>query len=69
MNINEVELSLNLALNATRDELLFDGHIEDESEMYENNEDGDIHYRNFVQDIFDKYYDYFYDEINKCKKK
>lgn len=67
MKINEVELSSNLSFNMTRDELIQGEHILDESEMFENDEDGGTHYRDSVQSLFDQNYDYFYNEIIKCK--
>jgi len=71
MNINEVELASNLAHNATKDEIfspLSDLEITNEDDMWEEDENENTIYKDKVQDVFNRWYDYFYDEITKCKE-
>lgn len=68
MNINEVELSCVLSHNATVETMVFDGSIIDSDGVWEDDIDNECSkYSDKAQKIFDKYYDYFYDMIVKCK--
>jgi len=71
MEINEVELACKLADIKVKEELLgneikysceedlFDIRHEDDEEV--------LYYKPEVQDVFDRWYDYYLGEIEKCK--
>lgn len=71
MEINEVELACKLADIKVKEELLgtelkyrteedlFDVKIEDEQEV--------LYYKSEVQEVFDRWYDYYWDLIIDCK--
>jgi hypothetical protein len=71
MEINEVELACKLADIKVKEELLgtevkykteedlFDVKIEDEQEV--------LYYKEEVQEVFNRWYDYYLGEIEKCK--
>lgn len=68
--INEVELASELAYNATVDELvIYEEIYETEEYLFEENEDGELVYKEGVQNVFDRYYDYYYGLIFKCSEK
>ena len=58
--INEVELATNLAEKATHDELVTNG-VFDESDLF-------IDLGDEVQEVYDRWYDYFYGEIMETNK-
>jgi hypothetical protein len=71
MEINELELACNLADIKVKEELLgtelkykteedlFDVKIEDDEEV--------LYYKEEVQEVFERWYDYYLGEIEKCK--
>lgn len=63
MEINEIELASELAYDATVDEL---SNVYDEEELYQT-DDGDVLiYKDDVQDVFNRHYDYFFSKIEEC---
>lgn len=62
IEINIVEASSKLAHKAMIDEMLREEIIITEEEAFIEN-DGVIQYTGLAQEIFDKYYDYYYDEL------
>lgn len=68
VTINIVELSSNLAAKATFDEMVSSNLISDEEEMFAKVENEEMTiYTEAAQEIFNRHYDYFYDEIESCK--
>lgn len=70
ITINIVECASNLTHNETCRELIqtIGEHLYDnEDDLFYTNETGDQHYKEEVQDVYNRHYDYFYDEILKCK--
>ena len=73
--INNVELASNLAHNAARDEMMSetskgDFKINSEEEMCIYDEDNDcLIYTEQVQEVFNRWYDFYYDEIEKVRQK
>lgn len=77
MKINEVELASNLA-HAKLIEFL--AHIkliefaeqnlgiQDENDLYENVSDDEIKYKEDMQDLFDQFYDIYYDMISNTEE-
>lgn len=70
--VNNVELASELAHNAAGDEMVERGMINDRDEMWvpddpEKPEEG-THYSSVAQDVFDRWYDYFYDEIQRYSR-
>lgn len=64
--INRVELQSNLAHNSAMDEMINNQSINDEDEMYVDAESDMLEYTEKAQDVFNRWYDYYYDEINKA---
>lgn len=64
IKINLVEVASELAHNAMWDEVQYDLYSED---LYTKDENGNRVYHHIVQKVFDRWYDYFYDVINKYK--
>ena len=63
MEINEIELASELAHDATVDEL---SNVYDEEELYQT-DDGDVLiYKDDVQDVLNRHYDYFLSKIEEC---
>lgn len=63
MEINEIELASELAHDATVDEL---SNVYDEEELCQT-DDGDVLiYKDYVQDVFNRHYDYFLSKIEEC---
>ena len=63
MEINEIELASEWAHDATVDEL---SNVYDEEELYQT-DDGDVLiYKDDVQDVFNRHYDYFLSKIEEC---
>ncbi len=74
ITVNRVELASNLAHNAAKDEMLINGSvgdkgINDEDEMFIYDEEGNTSYTDDAQEVFNTWYDYFYDEIGKAATK
>ena len=63
VKIDIMELSCNLAHNAAKDEMFADNLIANEDEMVIG--DDTLNYTDEAQVIFNRWYDYFFDEINK----
>ena len=63
MEINEIELASELAHDATVDEL---SNVYNKEELYQT-DDGDVLiYKDDVQDVFNRHYDYFLSKIEEC---
>lgn len=75
VQINEVELATNLAEKATIDEILHNEankarfpNYKKETDLIEYSEEDEMSvYKDDVQDVFNRWYDYFYGEIFKCE--
>lgn len=67
--INNVELASNLADNAARDEMIEKHIIAHEDDMWIKDDNGDTHYTEDAQEIFNRFYDYFYDQIEQVRQK
>ena len=63
--INELELASELAENAVIDEMISSGQINEESEAYIDLGDNTKQYTEEAQDVFNRWYEYFYDKIFK----
>ncbi len=65
--INEIELASNLAHNATWE--VFSNVLSCEDDLFESDggdDDDCVVYKENIQDIFNKWYDFFISEIEKC---
>ena len=68
--INEVEAADALAAKATHDELVIRGEYSTEDELYEEDEDtGDLRYKEQVQDVYNDWYDFYFDLLTKLDVK
>jgi len=63
VKVNILELASNLAEKAMIDEMIANGSISNESEAYVEETEGSTRYTEEAQDVFNRWYDYFYDEI------
>jgi bisphosphoglycerate-dependent phosphoglycerate mutase len=63
VKVNILELASNLAEKATIDEMIANGSISNESEAYVEETEESTRYTEEAQDVFNRWYDYFYDEI------
>ena len=63
--VNQIELASELANRAMIDELMGNGKINEEDEVYITESNGDTRYTDEAQDVFNRWYDYFYDVIDK----
>ena len=72
IRINIVEVASELAHDTMVRDSFIEGIINDETEVYvsfnEADDDGEIIYTDFCQNIFDKWYDYYYDKLLKLKR-
>jgi len=66
IHINEVELADILATGSTVDELVINGDYESEDDLYREFEDVYTFKNEEIQDVFNRWYDYYYDIICKC---
>lgn len=64
INISEIKLANKLAHLETKKELLIEGLIQDEKEMY----DEENNYREYVDIKFNKHFDYYFDLIWDLKE-
>jgi len=64
IKIKEAKLADRLAHLKTKDELMIEGLIQDEKEMY----DEENNYRDFVDIRFDKHFDYYFNLIWDLKE-
>jgi hypothetical protein len=64
ITIKETKLADKLAHLKTKDELMIEGLIQDEKEMY----DEENQYRDFVDIRFDKHFDYYFNIIWSLKE-
>ena len=64
INISEIKLANKLAHLETKKELLIEGLIQDEKEMY----DEENNYRDFVDIKFNKHFDYYFDLVWDLKE-
>ena len=64
IKISEIELANKLAHLETKKELIIEGLIQDENEMY----DEENNYRDFVDIKFNKHFDYYFDLIWDLKE-
>lgn len=68
--INEVEAADALAAKAIYDELVIRGEYSTEDELYEEDEDtGDLRYKEQVQDVYNDWYDFYFDLLTKLDVK
>ena len=58
--INEVEVADILATNATIDELVVNGSYESEDDLYREFEDVFTFKNEEIQDVFNRWYDYYW---------
>ncbi len=65
INISEIKLANKLAHLETKKELLIEGSIQDEKEMYIEDENN---YREYVDIKFNKHFDYYFDLIWDLKE-
>jgi bisphosphoglycerate-dependent phosphoglycerate mutase len=63
VKVNILELASNLAEKAMIDEMIANGSISNESEAYVKETEESTRYTEEAQDVFNRWYDYFYDEI------
>ena len=72
IRINIVEAASELAHDAMVKEAFNEGIIIDETEVYVSlngdDDEDEIIYTEVCQEIFDKYYDYYYDRLLKLKR-
>lgn len=66
IKINIVEVASELAVNATKDEAFTEHGIQESDLTIDDGEQ--LVYTDFAQDIHNRWYDYFYAEIEKLKK-
>ena len=68
--INKVEITNILATNATIDELVVNGSYESEDDLYREFEDVFTFKNEEVQDVFNRWYDYYWNILfdNKIGK-
>ena len=64
IKISETKLADKLAHLETKKELMIEGLIQDEKEMY----DEENNYRDFVDIRFEKHFDYYFDLIRDLKE-
>jgi hypothetical protein len=64
IKVSETKLADKLAHLRVKEELMIDGLIQDEKEMY----DGENNYRDFVDNKFNKHFDYYFDLIWSLKE-
>ena len=64
IKISETKLANKLAHLETKKELMIEGLIQDEKEMY----DEENNYREFVDIRFEKHFDYYFDLIRDLKE-
>ena len=64
IKISEIELANKLAHLETKKELIIEGLIQDENEMY----DEENNYRDFVDIKYNKHFDYYFDLIWDLKE-
>ncbi len=70
IKINIVELASELADNATKDEMINrEFIISDEERFTVDLDSGDLMYTEDAQDIYDRWYDYFYNKIEELEIK
>ena len=68
--INEVEAADALATKAIIDELVLRGEYADEDDLYEEDEDsGDLRFKEIVQDVYNDWYDFYFDLLTKLDVK
>ena len=69
MTVNAIELATNLAYNAAKDEMFREELITNEEEMVVEDQDNNcLIYTEQAQEVFNRWYDYYYDEIEKVKQ-
>jgi len=64
IKVSETKLADKLAHLKTKKELIIEGLIQNEEEMY----DGENNYRDFVDNKFNKHFDYYFDLIWSLKE-
>ncbi len=69
ITVNRVELASNLAHNAAMYELGVNIDAHDEDSVFVQDEEGNTSYTDEAQEVFNTWYDYFYDEIGKAATK
>lgn len=63
--VNQIELASELANRAMIGELMGNGKINEEDDVYITESNGDTRYTDEAQDVFNGWYDYFYDLIGR----
>ena len=66
MEINEIELASELAHDATVKEL---SNIYEKDDLYQIDNGDALIYKDDVQDVFNRHYDYFLTKIEECNLK
>lgn len=69
ITINKIELASELAHERAMNEMINNMIIIDESEMYIEDENGDTHYTDEAQEVFNGWYDYFLSKIEEVATK
>ena len=73
MEINEIELACNLATKSTIDELVIEDYNKGKTEyiteedLFTTDESGTQIWKEYPQEVFNRWYDYYLGEIEKCK--
>lgn len=73
MEINEIELACNLATKSTIDELVIEDYNRGKTEyiteedLFTEDESGTQIWKEYPQEVFNRWYDYHLSEIEKCK--
>lgn len=73
MEINEIKLACNLATTATIDELIIEDvnkgtmRYSTEEDLFTTDESGTQIWKEYPQEVFNRWYDYYLEEIEKCK--
>ena len=66
--VNQIELASELANRAMIDELMGNGKINEEDDVYITESNGDTRYTDEAQEVFNRWYDYYFDIIDKIKE-
>lgn len=68
ITINKIELASELASERAGTEMITNGIIDDEEEMFIEDEDGDTRYSGEAQEVFNRWYDYFLFKIEEVAR-
>ena len=67
ITLNKIELASELAHKATVDELVLNGDYNSEDDLHNFDDEDVLTYKEEVQDVFNRWYDFYIDEIEKVK--